>query len=161
MPKQFCIFANEAIIMHYREAIIADIPQIQEVRHSVKENVLSDPLLVPDDDCIDYITHRGKGWVCEAESRIVGFAIADLQGHNIWALFIRPDWERKGIGKTLHRLMLDWYFSQTAETVWLSTAPGSRAEGFYRKLGWKETGLYGKGEIRFEMSRADWKNGNL
>jgi GNAT superfamily N-acetyltransferase len=158
LPKQFCIFANEAISMQYREATTTDIRQIQDVRHSVRENVLSDPSLVTDEDCIDYITRRGKGWVCEAEGSIVGFAIADLEGHNIWALFIRPEWEKKGIGRRLHRLMLDWYFSKTTGTVWLSTAPGSRAEGFYRTLGWKEAGLYGKGEIKFEMSRADWKN---
>lgn len=157
MPKQFCIFANEAIIMHYREATTADIRQIQEVRHSVSENILSDPSLVTDDDCADYITRRGKGWVCEVDSRIVGFAIADLQGRNIWALFIRPEWERQGIGRVLHHLMLDWYFSKTAETVWLSTATGSRAEGFYRKLGWDEAGLYGKGEIKFEMTCTKWK----
>jgi hypothetical protein len=52
--------------------------------------------------------------------------------------------------------MLDWYFSKTEKTVWLSTAPGTRAEGFYRTAGWKETGLHGKNEIRFEMTYQDW-----
>jgi hypothetical protein len=32
--------------MIFREAVVADIPQIQIVGHSVKENVLSDPALV-------------------------------------------------------------------------------------------------------------------
>jgi hypothetical protein len=32
--------------MKFREAHINDIPQMQIVRHSVKENVLSDPSLV-------------------------------------------------------------------------------------------------------------------
>ena len=143
--------------MQYREATTKDIRQIQEVRHSVKENVLSDPSLVTDEDCADYLSRRGKGWVCEVDKRIVAFAIADLQDHNIWALFIRPEWEKQGIGRRLHHLMMDWYFSQTTETVWLSTAPGSRAEGFYRKLGWKDVGFYGKGEIKFEMTNAEWK----
>jgi len=143
--------------MHYREALPEDVPQIQEVRNSVRENMLSDPSLVTDADCIDYITRRGKGWVCEDEGRILGFAIADLDGHNIWALFLRPEAEQKGIGKTLHRLMMHWYFSNTTETVWLSTAPHSRAEGFYRRMGWEEVGLYGKGEIKFEMSYHQWK----
>jgi GNAT superfamily N-acetyltransferase len=142
--------------MNYREAIVDDIRQIQEVRHSVKENVLSNPTLVTDEDCRDYIIRRGKGWVCEADGSIVGFAIADLEAHNIWALFLRPEYENRGIGKTLHNQMLDWYFSQTKETIWLSTEPHSRAEGFYRKLGWKETGIYGKGEIKFEMDYQRW-----
>ena len=131
--------------MRFREATANDIAQIQRVRHSVKENVLSDPSLVPDSDVLDYITQRGKGWVCEDGERIVGFSIADTKGNNIWALFVEPGYEGKGIGKELHRLMLDWYFSQTGKTVWLSTAPRSRAEGFYRKAGWTETGVYGKG----------------
>ena len=139
--------------MRFREATTNDIAQIQRVRHSVKENVLSDPALVPDSDVFDYITQRGKGWVCEDGERIVGFSIADLKGKNIWALFVEPAYEGKGIGKELHRLMLDWYFSQTDETVWLSTAPRSRAESFYRKAGWTETGIYGKGELKFEMTK--------
>jgi len=114
---------------------------------------LSDPGLVPDSDVLDYITRRGKGWVCEIDERIVGFSIADVKSNNIWALFVEPEFEGKGIGKKLHRLMLDWYFSQTDKTVWLSTAPRSRAERFYRSAGWTETGLYGKGEVKFEMTK--------
>lgn len=139
----------------FREAALADIPHIQRVRHSVRENVLSDPALVTDAHCADYLTRRGKGWVCEVDGIIVGFAIADLQEANVWALFLHPDWEGRGIGRRLHDLMLDWYFAQTSTTLWLSTTPGTRAEGFYRKLGWKETGTYGRGELRFEMSRRD------
>ena len=148
---------NLSLAMQFREATIQDILGIQRVRNSVKENVLSDPNLVTDTDCIDYITRRGKGWVCEIDGKIIGFSIADVQGNNIWALFLEPEWEGKGIGKKLHRLMMDWYFSKTDKTVWLSTAPASRAEGFYRKAGWTETGIYGKGEIKFEMTQNDWK----
>lgn len=143
--------------MRIRQATVNDIPQMQEVRHSVKENVLSDPSLVTDEHCKEYLTLRGKGWVCEADGIIAGFAIADLIDHNIWALFLRPEFENKGLGKRLHHQMLDWYFSQTTQTVWLSTSPQSRAEGFYRKLGWIEVGIHGKGEIKFEMSHERWK----
>jgi GNAT superfamily N-acetyltransferase len=143
--------------MIYREAEIKDIAQMQVVRNAVKENMLSDPALVPDSDVEDFITRRGKGWVCETDGTIVGFAIADLQDNNIWALFLHPDHEAKGIGKQLHRLMLDWYFGQTNETVWLGTAPNSRAEIFYRMQGWKEVGLHGKGEIKFEMDINTWR----
>ena len=136
----------------YREAKVADIAQMSKVRLSVKENVLPDPALIPASEYEDFLTNRGKGWVCEAANRIVGFAVADLQQHNIWALFVHPEWEGRGIGKTLHHLMLDWYFSKTQQTVWLGTAPHSRAEGFYRKSGWHQTGVRPNGEIRFEMT---------
>lgn len=143
--------------MIFRQATISDIPSIQVVRNAVKENMLSDPALVPDRDVMEYITNRGKGWVCEIENEIVGFSIADLKDKNIWALFVHPDQEAKGIGKELHRLMLDWYFDHTMETVWLGTAPNSRAEKFYRLQGWRETGIHGKGEIKFEMTWDTWR----
>ncbi len=144
--------------MIFREANTDDIKQIQVVRNAVKENMLSNPGLVTDRDCVEYLTLRGKGWVCEADGTIVGFAIADLIDNNIWALFIHPDYEAKGVGKKLHDLMLNWYFEQKKEHVWLSTSPNTRAEKFYRLQGWKETGLYGKGEIKFEMTKDEWNN---
>jgi GNAT superfamily N-acetyltransferase len=144
--------------MNIRVAEIKDIYQIQVVRNLVKENQLSDPALVPDSDVEDYITRRGKGWVCEIDGEIVGFAIADLVDNNIWALFIHPGFERIGIGKKLHEEMLNWYFSQTDKTVWLGTSPKTRAELFYRKAGWKEVGLHGKGEIKFEMTKDEWRS---
>lgn len=142
--------------MKIRGAEIKDIPQIQIVRNLVTENRLSDPALVPDSDVQDYINRRGKGWVCEINGGVVGFAIADLVDNNIWALFIHPDFERMGIGKKLHDEMLNWYFSRTDKTLWLGTAPKTRAEMFYRKAGWKEAGIHGKGEIKFEMTKEDW-----
>jgi GNAT superfamily N-acetyltransferase len=142
----------------FREATVTDIPQIQVVRNSVRENTLSDPALVTNKDCENYLVNRGKGWVCEIDDRIVGFAIADLVDHNVWALFVHPDFDKKGIGKKLHDDMLDWYFSQTNLTIWLGTSPNTRAEQFYRKAGWKEVGMHGKDEIKFEMDAASWKN---
>lgn len=144
--------------MQFREATINDIEQIQLVRNAVKENRLSNPALVSDADVEEYITKRGKGWVCEMDGVVIGFAIADLQDNNIWALFVDPAFESKGIGKQLHQLIMDWYFDQTDKIVWLSTAPGTRAEMFYRKQGWMEAGIYGKGEVKFEMNKEFFKN---
>lgn len=146
--------------MFFREATIADVPQIQIVRNSVKENTLSNPSLVTDKDCEDFITKRGKGWVCEIDKQIVGFAIVDLQGNNIWALFIHPIFEKKGIGKKLHDIMLNWYFNQTQKTVWLGTSPNTRAEKFYRKAGWSAIGTHAKNEIKFEMTYLNWQQLN-
>lgn len=121
--------------MMLREARVGDIPQIQIVRNAVKENALSNPDLVTDQDCADFITQRGKGWICEMEHQVVGFSIVDLVDHNVWALFVHPDFDKRGIGKQLHDIMLDWYFNQTQQSVWLGTAPGTRAEAFYRRAG--------------------------
>jgi GNAT superfamily N-acetyltransferase len=80
-----------------------------------------------------------------------------LQENNIWALFIDPEFEKKGIGQKLHKIMMDWYFSQTKETVWLGTDINTRAEKFYIKAGWTEVGLHGLTEIKFEMTYEVWR----
>ncbi|MFT3795755.1 GNAT family N-acetyltransferase [Flavobacterium sp.] len=143
--------------MKFREAQLEDIAQIQVVRHLVKENTLSDPALVPDKDVAYYITEKGKGWVCATDGKIVGFSIVDLQEHSIWALFVDPEYDRRGIGKELHRLMMDWYFAQTKEKVCLGTAPKTRAEEFYKRQGWTPVGFYANGEAKFEMNFEDWR----
>jgi len=140
----------------FREAVIGDIPQIAVVRNSVRENALSNPDLITTEDYIEFLTVRGKGWVCEIDGQIAGFSIPDLVDNNIWALFLHPDFENRGIGRKLHDMMLDWYFAQDKDTVWLGTAPGTRAEKFYSKSGWTRNGMHGK-EIRFEMTKEDWK----
>jgi GNAT superfamily N-acetyltransferase len=142
--------------MMLREAKTDDIKQIQIVRNSVTENALSNPNLVTDEDCIEFITKRGKGWVYEIDNKIVGFSIVDLVDHNIWALFLKPEFEKQGIGRKLHDIMLNWYFTQTKTKVWLGTSPNTKAERFYRKAGWTEIGTHGKGELKFEMAYKNW-----
>jgi GNAT superfamily N-acetyltransferase len=142
--------------MIIREAISDDIKQIQVVRNSVKENMLSNPDLVTDKDCEEFINVRGKGWVCEIDGKVIGFSIVDLKENNVWALFMHPKYEGNGIGRKLHDVMLDWYFTKTLNNLWLGTAPGTRAEEFYHKAGWREVGMHGK-ETKFEMSCQEWR----
>lgn len=144
--------------MNFREAVKEDIPQIQVVRNAVLENKLSDPAFVTDADCEAFLLVRGKGWVCEVNKIVVGFAIADLQQNNIWALFVTPAFAQKGIGKTLHSKMLNWYFKQTQKTVWLGTETNTRAEVFYKKAGWTIIGTHGRNETKFEMTFNQWKS---
>jgi GNAT superfamily N-acetyltransferase len=99
---------------------------------------------------------RGQGWVCEIHGQIVGFAIVDFLHGNIWALFILPAFEKRGIGKQLLDIMLNWYFAQTHKSLWLGTEPNTRAEKFYRNAGWTEAGTHGKGEIKFIFTKEDW-----
>lgn len=144
--------------MHFRVATIEDIPQIHAVRTAVTENRLSNPNLITTADYISFLTERGQGWVCEAGERIVGFAIVDMLEDNVWALFLLPGYEGRGIGKELQRLMLDWFFTNGKGYIWLGTSPGTRAAAFYRMTGWKEAGWHGEKEIKFELTKEDWIN---
>lgn len=142
--------------MVLREANSNDIEGMSAVRMSVKENILNNPALVTTQDYQNYLTTHGKGWLCEIDNKIVGFAIVDTVENNIWALFVKPGFDKMGIGKALHKLMLDWYFDHTDTTVWLGTAPNTRAAEFYIRQGWKDIGMHGK-ETKYEMTKEEWK----
>ena len=144
--------------MIFRQATQEDIPAMQVVRNAVKENVLSDPSVISNDSYIPYLEERGMGWVCSIKNQIVGFALLDNQERNVWALFVFPNYEGRGIAQELQRIMLKEYFAHTQDAIWLGTAPNTRAENFYRESGWKEVGMHGEKEIKFEMSHAVWNS---
>ena|SRR6218665_3389794 len=125
---------------------------MQIVRNSVKEDQLSNPDIVKDKDI-----RQWKGWVCEIDNEIVGFVIVDLVDNNIWTLCIGTKFKNQGIGKQLHNMMLNWYFQQTKNPVWLGTSPNTRSEKFYRFSGWDEIGIHGK-EVKFQMTFERWQN---
>jgi GNAT superfamily N-acetyltransferase len=138
-----------------RIATLADIEGMHIVRMAVRENILSDPSRVRPEHYREMLTTNGRGWVHEENGRIVGFAIADEVHRNIWALFVLPEFEHRGIGRSLHDAMVAWLFVQSAAPVWLSTEPGSRAQHFYRSAGWHEAGTTASGEIRYELAKTE------
>lgn len=119
---------------------------------AVHENRL-ETMVIGDDAVIEAIEVTGKGWVIDDEGEIVGFGIANRETRNIWALFFDPDHEGKGYGRQVLEAMTGWLWRQGDEPIWLSTDPGTRAEGFYRKAGWIATGMMPNGEVRFEKHR--------
>lgn len=140
--------------MNTRTAVVSDITRLHIIRTSVRENALSNPALISPADYEEFLFERGKGWIAELDGEVVGFAICDLKDENIWALFVHPGFEGRGVARALQKEMLDWYFTQR-DKVWLGTAPGTRAEAFYRKSGWRENGMHGK-EVKFEMTKEEW-----
>jgi GNAT superfamily N-acetyltransferase len=146
---------DEAII--FREATGADLPGITRVRTSVVENALT----------IDQLEQRGiteasvaasflldsKGWVALQGDEIVAFSIADRAAQSIFALFVLPAYEGRGIGSRLLDLALGWLWKNDAARVWLTTGPDTKAVRFYEKRGWKYTGPGPRGDLRYECAR--------
>ena len=151
-------YATNNNLPFIRETDHSDIKRMHEIRMTVKENTLSNPNLITPADYEEFLFRRGKGWVAIENLNIIGFAICDLKEENIWALFVHPDHEGKGVARALQKEMLEWYFTQK-EKVWLGTAPGTRAEKFYRASGWREKGMHGK-EVKFEMTKEMWHRFN-
>jgi GNAT superfamily N-acetyltransferase len=137
-----------------RQAVASDIPGIQRVRASVRENRLVSRV-IEDEDVRAAIESDGRGWVVEQQGEIVAFAIGNAKTGNIWALFVDPDHERRGHGRRLHDTMLAWLWAQGLDKLWLTTEAGSRAQGFYDAAGWALTGRTEQGELRYEFRRRD------
>lgn len=135
-----------------RVAVRADIADIQRVRHAVRENRLTSSV-VTDDDVRRHLEELGCGWVIVLDGTIRAFAIGNKTSGNVWGLFVEQGYERRGFGRRLHDEMLAWFWAEGVARLWLSTVPGTRAEGFYRAAGWRDAGAASHGEIRFEITR--------
>ncbi len=133
--------------MTIRRAMPADIPRISEIRWAVRENRLSDPSRVTETEVV-WSIENGPLFVFEEAGVIMGFSAPDPRDGSIWALFVDPVYEGRGIGRAL----LDRSESRLVETghidAWLTTDPGTRADRFYREHGWTESGRKGT-EILF------------
>jgi len=145
-------------IMLIAEATVADIAEIQRIRMSVRENILADPSRVTPSDVRAMIENHGRGWVCRIDGAIRGFSFADLRNRNIWALFIEPGFEHRGMGRALHDRAVRWLFEKSAEKMWLTTEPSTRAEKFYEIAGWRRTAMESNGDCRMELDHTTWKS---
>jgi len=139
--------------MQFREATIADIPQIQIVRNSVKENMLSDPALVTDKDCEEYMTIRGKGWVCLVNNRIVGFVLLMHRENNTAQLryfYLEPEYRGIGLGSRLMDLYMRFLHACGYQKSYLwTTHELTIAASIYKGVGFqlteeKESTSFGK-----------------
>ena len=138
----------------YRIACAADIPAMSAIRLAVLENRLRDPSRVTLKMYQDYLDVLGRGWVCERDGVIVGFAYAERDAGAIWALFVDPKHEGAGIGKQLLALATGYLFEHGHAQVVLSTGPGTRADRFYTAQGWRRSHRDGDAEACFTLERA-------
>ena len=122
-----------------RRANHHDIPRITEIRLSVRENRLTDPSRVTPADVAWFIDNPGI-WLWEESGTIQGFSAADTRDGSIWALFVTPGQEGRGIGRALLAKACDVLREAGFTRATLGTGAGTRAEGFYRNDGWIRTG---------------------
>jgi GNAT superfamily N-acetyltransferase len=122
---------------------------MHRVRLSVLENRLRS-LVLRDEDYRERLEAPCRSWVIEDGGQIVAFASADARNGNVWALFVHPAHEGRGHGRRLHDCLVDWLVSEGLSVLWLTTAPGTRAQRFYEMAGWKQVAEVGD-ELRFEL----------
>lgn len=133
-----------------RRATAGDIDHLIRIRGAVRENRLRDPTSVTRAD-YDWFVSRQLVWLAEADGRIAGFSAGDPRDGTIWALFVDPRFEGRGLGAILLQRVCDDLKADGHAVLRLSTDPGTRAARLYGRLGWDAQGLLPDGEMAFRL----------
>ncbi len=150
------------MIFTYRQMQISDLPAALAVRLSTVENAIAmeelerDYGITPQSLSAAMKSHV-KGWLCEASGRVVGFAMGDRSSGEVQVVAVRPEYEGRGIGKSLLTRVQTWLFSEGHEEIWLlaNPDPNVRAHTFYRKLGWRATGSLREDDEVMKLRRTE------
>lgn len=130
-----------------RTAGLADIPELMRIRLGVRENSFNPARVSPAD--VVWFVENAPVWVWEEAGAIRGFSAGDPRNGSIWALFVDPPFEGRGIGSALIARACASLVEAGHRTATLDTEPGTRAAEFYRRQGWVEGGLDAAGELLF------------
>ncbi len=141
---------DDAVII--RPACRDDAPGIWAVRYAVTENTLATGK-ISHEQLWRALEDEGRGWVAEDRQGVLGFAIGLVTG-SVWALFVRPEAEGRGLGSRLHAAMLEWFAQQPLQRLYLSTGSNTRARRFYEARGWRCVGPCGADEVRLERDNV-------
>lgn len=130
--------------MKIREITKADVPDLFAVRVATHENRLTRDELaalgITEAAVRERIEGSFKGWLCEADGRVVGFAMGDGSTGEMEVIAVLPEYLGKGIGSALLRSVEDWLFAQGCTRLWLTTDvdPSLKAYRFYLQHGWQD-----------------------
>jgi GNAT superfamily N-acetyltransferase len=127
--------------MNLRAIESQDLSEIIRVRGATRENPFSREALqqigVTEESIAEWLGTTHRGWLCEDDGRIVGFAIGDGSTGELWVIAVLPGSEGLGIGSQLLAAVEDWLASLGWQEFWLwaSSDPGTRAFPFYLNHG--------------------------
>jgi len=87
--------------MTFREITTRDIPALFDVRISVRENTYTREGLyrngITEETVAEMIGTTHRGWLCEADSKIAGLAMANATTGEFWVIAVLPEYEVQGI----------------------------------------------------------------
>lgn len=141
-----------------RIATSEDVELLFDIRTSVIQNHLSRAemaaLGITAETLTEAIEHSRCCWIAELDGTPAGFAMIDQSEGEVFALFIRPEFEGKGLGQLLLSSAEDSLFA-SHEVIWLITDghEGIRANGFYLRHGWVVAGAVDERDVRYEKRR--------
>jgi GNAT superfamily N-acetyltransferase len=151
--------AAPEIEMLIRLATPRDVETLFDVRTSVTQNHQSREELagigITPSSIVEMLNTCCRAWIAEEEGQALAFSMADAEQGTVFAMFVRPDHERRGLGRQLMNQAEDWLFDSGWEEIWLLTGsdPGLRAVGFYHYLCWMPVGQQADGQTKYVKRR--------
>lgn len=141
---------------YIRQALITDIDSIFDVRTSVTENHLSREEMrlmgITERAVADMIQKSTCAWVAIDGMKVVGFSMVLQDNGCLFAAFVLPEYENRGIGRELLMRAEEELFKHY-EVIWLETEKNSRAAKIYKHLGWGDKTDIDEGHIRLEKKK--------
>jgi N-acetylglutamate synthase-like GNAT family acetyltransferase len=133
----------------YRSAASSDALEVITLRGQTRENAVSVSGLASLGITVESWGKRIEagnlsGHVCTHDGRIVGYCFGDKHTGEILVLALLPEYENRGIGRTLLSRVSEDLWSLGFKRLFLgcSRVPSSRSYDFYRHLGWRSTGAF-------------------
>lgn len=142
-----------------RVATVDDIEHLFDVRTCVSQNHLSreqmDVLGITPQVLAEAIQDGPCVWVAELDGATVAFSMVDQAQGEVFAMFVRPHYENRGLGRLLMAVAEAALFERH-DTIFLVTDGRDevRANGFYRRLGWSALAQVGDGDVRYEKRKS-------
>jgi len=127
-----------------RPIAISDISETFRVGTATDENRLTSAQLtalgITESSVSEKLLGSYKGWLCEEQGSVVGFAIGDRSSGEMWVIAVLPGHIGRGIGGALLEKVEAWLFSEGCSELWLTTDLDTRlrAYSFYKKHGWSD-----------------------
>lgn len=129
--------------IEYEQLERKHLPHFYEIRFSVEENLVQPHHIqyLQRKNAIEDI-EQGGGLICKINDEYAGFCFGIfIDEPIIGGLFVKPEYQSRGIGSKLITYVTNWMFNNGAEVIKLTTDPGSKAESFYKKHGWVYNGI--------------------
>lgn len=144
-------------MVQLRPVKVGDLPAIFDIRTSVRENALTmeelaERGITPNSFGARLEEQALQAWCAEVEDQLVGFSVVDSAAREVFALFVRPEAEGRGVGGALLDVAVDWLFQRGPKPIRLVTGPDTRAYVFYTKRGWRYVSLAPHGDVWMELA---------
>lgn len=133
----------------YRSALAEDAAECIRLRALTRENAVTEAELAAagitrDTWAAGIATGLYPGVVALDGDVLAGYCFAHRDTGEIVVLALLPQYEGRGVGKTLLTRVVELLRQRGFARVFLGCAadPGVRSHGFYRHLGWRSTGTF-------------------